>query len=74
MPRVPMEWRQIPEFPDYEINNMGDLRKSSTGYRPKLQRRSNLYLYSLTGVNGQTTKTVASLMAVTFPELMESGS
>jgi hypothetical protein len=65
-----MEWRVIPEFPQCEINNMGDVRRISDGFRPKLQRRQNIYVYSLQRKTGQTSKTVVSLMNSVYPELM----
>jgi len=64
----PMEWRLIPGFTKYEINNFGEVRKVDTGYRLSLYKYKT---YSLAANDGRiTTKTIHTLMTLTFPELM----
>lgn len=63
-----MEWRVIPGFTKYEINNMGEVRKVDTHYRLSLYRYKT---YSLAANDGHiTSRGIHTLMSLTFPELM----
>lgn len=63
-----MEWRVIPGFSKYEINNMGEVRKVDTHYRLSLYRYKT---YSLAANDGHiTTRSIHTLLSLTFPKLM----
>ncbi|UVK58748.1 HNH endonuclease [Arthrobacter phage GantcherGoblin] len=64
------EWRPIPGFPNYEMNEEADVRNTKTGYKLKrtIVWKTGRVSYALF-INGkQSNKNVWELWKLTFPE------
>jgi hypothetical protein len=60
------EWRIIPGFSKYEINNQGEVRKVDTHYTLSLFKYKT---YSLAADDGHiTTRTIHTLLSLAFPK------
>lgn len=63
------EWRQIPEFPSYEINKAGQVRNINTGYFKKIGKTSggkDCVTLIKKDWNISRVKSISSLLDVTF--------
>lgn len=67
--KIEIEWRVIREFPRYELNNMGEVRRISDGFRLGSTLRGNKYWYKLQGEWKHKDVQLNHLMSQTFPEL-----
>lgn len=69
-----IEWRVVPDFPLYEINALGELRRISDGFMMVLAKHRNSYSYTLQGKFKYTMRSAPRLLKSAFPEIVESGS
>jgi hypothetical protein len=68
---VDIEWRRLPELPQYEMNQDGAIRHRQTQYVRKVQVNNHGTPYfNFVLPNGQrVSRTLKTLKAAAFPEL-----
>lgn len=65
-----MEWRKVPDFPDYEMNEDADLRSNKYGELRLIASvpNGNSYSYNVTMKGKQYTRNYWKLFLTAFPE------
>lgn len=64
-----MKWRQLEDFPDYEVNTNGEVWSKKFGKRKKLKDNINLVGYCyviLSGAKGKRIFQIHRLIALSF--------
>lgn len=67
-------WRTIEEFPAYQINSDGDIRKRDTWYQltERCNPHTGAYYYQLNKNGRSHSRNYIGLLYVTWPELLEA--
>jgi hypothetical protein len=67
---VQYEWRVVPDFPDYEVTSLGNIRKSKSKDSHAVNLTRNTETVQLTKDGKRYHRTLASVVRAAFPGVL----
>lgn len=67
---IQFEWRVVPEFPDYEVTSLGEIRRSDTKVQHAVNLTGTTETVQLSKDGKRYHRTLKSVVVATFPGVL----